>query len=215
MTRGRRLVVLRGGPRGPPLGSGRLEPRHATRLETDDPGRAHSPVAGSRNPSEIQEMHPVLLSVEEGPRRNPVGERRERDPRWGLASPCRGRRRRASRGSDGSAIGRDPDRLGPRRHPTADPPGLEPGPTTLEIAVLRVYTTGLRSGRPGSNGPPRGGAPVLCPLSYVREYARLGPALPSSPLLDIRGRRGGRPGSNRRRRGSRPRVLPSTPRPPR
>ena len=31
-----------------------------------------------------------------------------------------------------------------------------------------------RSGRPGSNGPPRGGAPVLFRLSYVRtRYARL------------------------------------------
>jgi hypothetical protein len=34
------------------------------------------------------------------------------------------------------------------------------------------YTTGLRSGRPGSNGPPRSGAPMLFPLSYVREVGR-------------------------------------------
>jgi hypothetical protein len=35
------------------------------------------------------------------------------------------------------------------------------------------YTTDLWSGRPGSNGPLRGGAPLLFRLSYVRVYARL------------------------------------------
>src|SRR6266550_4814497 len=36
------------------------------------------------------------------------------------------------------------------------------------------YTTGLRSGRPGSNGPLRAGDPVLFRLSYIRvKHARL------------------------------------------
>ena len=57
----------------------------------------------------------------------------------------------------------------------ANPPGIEPGPARLELAVLPLHH-GFVSGRPGSNGPPRGGAPVLFRLSYVREmnqYARL------------------------------------------
>src|ERR1041385_6204664 len=48
---------------------------------------------------------------------------------------------------------------------------------TDEVGAHRAasYTTGLcESGRPGSNGPLRGGAPVLFLLSYVRvRYARL------------------------------------------
>ncbi len=50
---------------------------------------------------------------------------------------------------------------------------------TDEVGARRAscYTTGLRSGRPGSNGPLRSGAPVLCRLScvraWVRGYARL------------------------------------------
>ena len=37
-----------------------------------------------------------------------------------------------------------------------------------------LYTTGLRSGRPESNGRLRSGGPVLFPLSYIRvEHARL------------------------------------------
>ena len=56
----------------------------------------------------------------------------------------------------------------------AGPPGLEPGPTRLELAVLPLTPRAYRSGRPVSNGPLRGGAPVLFHLSYVREkYARL------------------------------------------
>ena len=39
-----------------------------------------------------------------------------------------------------------------------------------EVGARRApaYTTDVRSGRPGSNGPPRSGAPVLFRLSYVR-----------------------------------------------
>ena len=73
---------------------------------------------------------------------------------------------------------------------SAGPPGFEPGPARLELAVLPVTPqayqgadwaaptikdAGLcprvrlkRSGRPGSNGPLRGGSPVLFRLSYVR-----------------------------------------------
>ena len=42
---------------------------------------------------------------------------------------------------------------------------------TSEVGARRApgYTTGLESGRPGSNGPLRGGAPMLFPLSYVRD----------------------------------------------
>ena len=40
--------------------------------------------------------------------------------------------------------------------------------------MLAVTPRACESGRPGSNGPPRSGAPVLCLLSYVRmRYARL------------------------------------------
>ena len=54
------------------------------------------------------------------------------------------------------------------------PPGLEPGPARLELAVLPLTPRAYReSGRPGSNGPLRGGAPVLFLLSYVRVHARL------------------------------------------
>src|SRR6476661_444495 len=59
------------------------------------------------------------------------------------------------------------DRVG-----AAGPPGIEPGPARLELAVLPFTPQACRSGRPGSNGPPRGGAPMLFPLSYVREVAR-------------------------------------------
>ena len=54
----------------------------------------------------------------------------------------------------------------------AGPPGLEPGPTRLELAVLPLHHRPMQSGRPGSNGPPRSGAPVLFLLSYVRENVR-------------------------------------------
>jgi hypothetical protein len=47
-------------------------------------------------------------------------------------------------------------------------PGVEPGPARLELAVLPFTPQAFESGRPGSNGPPRGGAPVLFRLSYVR-----------------------------------------------
>ena len=56
----------------------------------------------------------------------------------------------------------------------AGPPGVEPGPARLELAVLPFTPQAFESGRPGSNGPPRSGAPVLFRLSYVRlRYARL------------------------------------------
>jgi hypothetical protein len=125
VTWGLRLVVLRGGPRGPPLGSGRLEPRHATRLETDDPGRAHSPVAGSRNPSEIQEMHPVLLSVEEGPRRHP-SESAASEIRDGLSH-----RRVEADDVEHPGVGRLRDRTRPRPPRPATPSDSRPaGPRT-------------------------------------------------------------------------------------
>ncbi len=47
-------------------------------------------------------------------------------------------------------------------------PGVEPGPARLELAVLPLTPQASESGRPGSNGPPRSGAPVLFRLSYVR-----------------------------------------------
>ena len=47
-------------------------------------------------------------------------------------------------------------------------PGVEPGPARLELAVLPLTPQAFESGRPGSNGPPRSGAPVLFRLSYVR-----------------------------------------------
>ena len=47
-------------------------------------------------------------------------------------------------------------------------PGVEPGPARLELAVLPFTPQAFESGRPGSNGPPRTGAPVLFRLSYVR-----------------------------------------------
>ena len=50
----------------------------------------------------------------------------------------------------------------------AGPPGLEPGPARLELAVLPLTPRASESGRPGSNGSPRSGAPVLFRLSYVR-----------------------------------------------
>jgi hypothetical protein len=50
----------------------------------------------------------------------------------------------------------------------AGPPGVEPGPARLELAVLPFTPQAFESGRPGSNGPPRSGAPVLFRLSYVR-----------------------------------------------
>jgi hypothetical protein len=51
-------------------------------------------------------------------------------------------------------------------------PGVEPGPARLELAVLPFTPQASASGRPGSNGPPRSGAPVLSPLSYVRDVVR-------------------------------------------
>jgi hypothetical protein len=42
---------------------------------------------------------------------------------------------------------------------------------------------GFPSGRPGSNGPPRGGAPVLFPLSYVREVVRPAGFEPAAPAV--------------------------------
>jgi hypothetical protein len=41
----------------------------------------------------------------------------------------------------------------------------------LELVVLPLHHGPLESGRPGSNGPLRSGAPVLFPLSYVRLLA--------------------------------------------
>src|SRR5262245_21181174 len=56
----------------------------------------------------------------------------------------------------------------------ASPPGFEPGPARLELAVLRFTPRAHARGRPGSNGPLRSGAPVLFRLSYIRiEHARL------------------------------------------
>jgi hypothetical protein len=54
----------------------------------------------------------------------------------------------------------------------AGPPGLEPGPTRLELVVLPLHHGPVQSGRPGSNGSPRSGAPVLFRLSYARQVVR-------------------------------------------
>src|SRR5436190_18926834 len=56
----------------------------------------------------------------------------------------------------------------------ANPPGLEPGPARLELAVLPLHHRFAQSGRPESNGPPRSGAPVLYRLSYIREVSTPG-----------------------------------------
>jgi hypothetical protein len=48
-------------------------------------------------------------------------------------------------------------------------PGVEPGPARLELAMLPVTPQAFESGRPGSNGPLRSGAPVLFRLSCVRQ----------------------------------------------
>src|SRR3954451_9398122 len=47
-----------------------------------------------------------------------------------------------------------------------------PDPTRLELAMLAVTPRACESGRPGSNGYLRGGAPALCLLSYIRTYER-------------------------------------------
>ena len=54
----------------------------------------------------------------------------------------------------------------------AGPPGVEPGPARLELAVLPFTPRAFESGRPESNRPLRGGSPVLFRLSYVREVVR-------------------------------------------
>lgn len=60
------------------------------------------------------------------------------------------------------------------RERKAGPPGVEPGPARLELAMLPVTPQACGSGRPASNGRLRSGAPVLCRLSYVRvKHARL------------------------------------------
>ena len=104
-------------------------------------------------------------------------------------APARSRVSRRGLGMrTGSALdvraGYEPARRGHRLHQITGPlrpaTGTRPKPhpskparirtRTCEVGARRAssYTTGLRSGRPGSNGPPRSGAPVLCRLSYVR-----------------------------------------------
>jgi hypothetical protein len=55
---------------------------------------------------------------------------------------------------------------------STDSPGIEPGPPRLELGVLPLHHGSspevFESGRPGSNGPLRSGAPLLFPMSYVR-----------------------------------------------
>lgn len=63
-----------------------------------------------------------------------------------------------------------------------DPPGVEPGLPRLELGVLSVTPQVYESGRPGSNGPLRSGAPVLFPMSYVREIRPAGFEPASSAL---------------------------------
>jgi hypothetical protein len=108
-------------------------------------------------------------------------------------APARSRVSRRGLGMrTGSALdvraGYEPARRGHRLHQITGPlrpaTGMRPKPhpskparirtRTCEVGARRAssYTTGLRSGRPGSNGPPRSGAPVLCRLSYVREWMR-------------------------------------------
>src|SRR4051812_45879160 len=67
-----------------------------------------------------------------------------------------------------------PEITRPLRPATAGPPGVEPGPTRLELVVLPLHHGPMPSGRPGSNGSPRSGAPVLSPLSYVRRRSTPG-----------------------------------------
>ena len=52
--------------------------------------------------------------------------------------------------------------------------GSNPDQRGWSSPCSRLHHRPRQSGRPGSNGSPRSGAPVLFPLSYVREwYARL------------------------------------------
>jgi hypothetical protein len=78
-----------------------------------------------------------------------------------------------------SEVGARDAAVTPPAYRGAGPPGFAPGPTRSGLAMLAVLHHGpSESGRPGSNGPRRGGSPVLFRLSYVREmknkYARLG-----------------------------------------
>ena len=142
--------VLRGIPRRLPLGSCCLEARLAAHVEDDHlrrPLGTHGARGDQSNDVQMS-MHLVLLSC-------------------GMPSPFQG-----SRG----APARD-ERLppGPRRGCDRSRNPSKPArirTRTCEVGARRAsgYTTGLRSGRPGSNGPPRSGAPVLCRLSYVREW---------------------------------------------
>jgi hypothetical protein len=84
-------------------------------------------------------------------------------------------------------------------------PGVEPGPARLELALLSVTPQAFESGRPGSNGPLRSGAPVLFRLSYVRQEvhpARVEPAASAvAGQRSIRGATGvGRYGASGRSR---------------
>jgi hypothetical protein len=66
------------------------------------------------------------------------------------------------------------NRAAPARDDKANPPGFEPGPARLELAVLPLHHGLERRGRPGSNGPLRVGSPMLFRLSYIRmKHARL------------------------------------------
>ena len=111
----------------------------------------------------------------------PARSRRTSSRSWGAV----GSRTRTAR--PGGRSTRD-NRAAPARddRQRAGPPGFEPGPARLELADARRYTTGLRSGRPGSNGPPRGGAPVLCRLSYVRVIRPAGVEPASSAVAEQR-----------------------------
>jgi hypothetical protein len=95
----------------------------------------------------------------------------------------------------------------PLRPATTGPPGFEPGPARLELAMLPLHH-GPRSGRPGSNRRLRVGGPVLFLLSYVRKISRF-------PGASLRRRAGQcsatRPARWRVRSGARRRRSPTSP----
>ena len=141
--------VSGGRSRTRPLEPFLLEARLATRLELDHLCRARRLEVWRRNPNDVQ-VHSSLLSLGDG---CPAAPRRAPEAGW-------------------SCVPRDRDYVALRnrsiRVVEQARQDSNPGVRGWSSPCCR-YTTGLcRSGRPGSNGPLRSGAPVLCRLSYVR-----------------------------------------------
>ena len=140
----------RGRPRPPRSTSCRFEARLAADLELHDLGRARRRLGACRDPNEV-EMHLRLLSVSKGARG---------------ALPVEG-----TAGEVGDELRARDDR------DAAGPPGLEPGPTRLELVMLPLHhgpvkrTTRIERASP--EWRPGALPSELRPRNWVRRSAEL------------------------------------------